>query len=122
MFHITNIEPVSQTPGGKASPCIYSILDVNAVLTVLTASQQSLVKIQNKDKDTQERSRQEQNQAWRASEEEGNCRKIVQKAFPSVDGVMLCVSAGLLVLKVITPEQKRSQREMLEKQQIKSWV
>lgn len=73
MFHITNIEPVSQTPGGTASPCIYSILDANAVLTVLTASQQSLVKIQNKDKDTQERSRQEQNQAWRASEEEGNC-------------------------------------------------
>lgn len=57
MFHITNIEPVSQTPGGTASPCIYSILDANAVLTVLTASQQSLVKIQNKDKDTQERSR-----------------------------------------------------------------
>lgn len=73
MFHITNIESVSQTPGGKASPYIYSILDANAVLTVLTASQQSLVKIQNKDKDTQERSRQEQHQAWRASEKKGNC-------------------------------------------------
>lgn len=49
--------------------------------------------------------------------------KKFQTAFLSV---MLCVSAGLLVLKgkVITSQKKkkRSQGEMFEKQQIKSWV